>query len=63
MAHLCRDSAHLRYSLALVEFACYEFPNQKEEGILVVPRIVQSVEPVQRAYVRVELAQLRQLST
>jgi hypothetical protein len=57
VAHLCRDSAHLRYSLALVELACYQFAKQTEKGILVVPRIVQDVEPVQRAYVRVDLAE------
>lgn len=57
VAYLCTDSAHLRYSLALVELACYQFIKQGDEGILVVPRIVQDVEPVQRAYVRVDLAE------
>lgn len=52
--HLCRDSAHLRYSLALVELACYKVPIQ-DVGLLVVPRIVQEVDPVERAYVRIEL--------
>jgi hypothetical protein len=56
VAHLCKDSFHLRYSLALVELACYRFANQDDDGILVVPRIVQDVETVQRAYVRVDLA-------
>ncbi|MDA1166016.1 MAG: hypothetical protein O3B13_23200 [Planctomycetota bacterium] len=56
VAHLCKDSSHLRYSLALVELACYQFGNQDGDGILVVPRIVHDVEPVQRAYVRVDLA-------
>lgn len=56
VAHLCKDSSHLRYSLALVELACYQFAKQDDDGILVVPRIVQDVEPVQRAYVRVDLA-------
>ncbi len=56
VAHLCKDSSHLRYSLALVELACYQFGNQDGDGILVVPRIVHDVQPVQRAYVRVDLA-------
>ncbi|RPH52225.1 MAG: hypothetical protein EHM85_03810 [Desulfobacteraceae bacterium] len=56
VAHLCRDSSHLRYSLALVELACYQFENQDRDGIIVVPRIIHDVEPVQRAYVRVDLA-------
>ena len=56
VAHLCKDSSHLRYSLALVELACYQFAKQDGDRILVVPRIVQDVEPVQRAYVRVDLA-------
>ena len=47
----------MRYSLALVELACYRFPKHNEKGILVVPRIVQHVAPIQRAYVRVELAE------
>jgi len=57
VAHYCRDTAHFRYSLALVELGCYQFPNRDEAGFLVVPRIVQNVELVQRAYVRVELAE------
>ena len=48
--HLCRDSAHLRYSLALVEFVCYPLERGANEEMLVVPRIVESVDPVQRAY-------------
>ena len=56
VAHLCKDSAHLRYSLALVELACYKFDKQDADGLMVVPRIVQQVEPVQRAYVRVDFA-------
>lgn len=57
VSHLCKDSAHLRYSLALVELACYKMCDDKSDGeLLVVPRIIQDVEPVQRAYVRVELA-------
>lgn len=38
VAHLCKDSSHLRYSLALVELACYQFGNQDGDGILVVPK-------------------------
>lgn len=57
VSHICKDSAHLRYSLALVELACYKMGDDKSDGeLLVVPRIIQDVEPVQRAYVRVELA-------
>jgi hypothetical protein len=56
VAHVCRDSAHLRYSLALVELACFQFADRQSDGILVVPRILQEVEPVQRAYVRVDIA-------
>ena len=56
VAHLCKDSSHLRYSLALVELVCYKFNKQDDDGILVVPRIIQDVEPVQRAYVRVDIA-------
>lgn|GEM_PF-1095499 len=56
VAHLCMDSSHLRYSLALVELGCYKLGKQDDDGILVVPRIVQVVEPVQRAYVRVDVA-------
>uniref|UniRef100_A0A832A467 Uncharacterized protein n=1 Tax=Desulfacinum infernum TaxID=35837 RepID=A0A832A467_9BACT len=55
VTHLCRDSCHLRYSLALVELTCYEIGHDNKEEILVVPRIVQDIEPVQRAYVRVEV--------
>lgn len=53
VSHLCRDSAHLRYSLGLVSLRCYQMPNQDE--LLVLPELVQEVEPVQRAYVRIEL--------
>ena len=52
--HLCRDSAHLRYSLALVELECYRMPGEGEQDLIVVPRIVGDVEPVERAYVRIE---------
>lgn len=57
VAHLCRDSSHLRYSLALIELGCYEIGGDHSNEILVVPRIVQDIEPVQRAYVRVEVAE------
>lgn len=53
VSHLCRDSAHLRYSLGLVSLRCYQMPAQNE--MLVLPELVQDVEPVQRAYVRIEL--------
>lgn len=57
VSHLTRDSAHLRYSLALVELACYHLGEDIEnDGMLVVPRIVKEVEPVERAYVRIEMA-------
>lgn len=57
ISHLCKDSAHLRYSLALIELACYRMNNDNPDGeMLVVPRIIQDVTPVQRAYVRVELS-------
>lgn len=48
---------HLRYSLALVELACYPLGKQESDGLLIVPRIIQDVEPVQRAYVRVDFAE------
>ena len=53
VAHLCRDSAHLRYSLGLAAMHCFDLPGH--QGMLVLPELVQDVEPVQRAYVRVEL--------
>jgi hypothetical protein len=57
ISHLCRDSAHLRYSIALIELACYRMDDDSfSSEMLVVPRIIQDVEPVQRAYVRVELS-------
>ena len=55
VSHLCRDSAHLRYSLGLVSLRCYDIPGTDE--MLVLPELVQEVEPVQRAYVRIELAE------
>ena len=56
VAHLCRDSAHLRYGLALCELSFYQLSDKKDDGMVVIPRIVHNVEPVQRAYVRVDLA-------
>ena len=57
VSHLCRESAHLRYSLALIELACYHLDDQSDTSeLLVVPRIVQEVEPIIRAYVRVDFA-------
>ena len=55
VSHLCRDSAHLRYSLGFVSLRCYDIPGTDE--MLVLPELVQEVEPVQRAYVRIELAE------
>jgi hypothetical protein len=53
---LCRDTPHLRYALTLVELACYENPAIGDGGLLVVPRVVQNVLPVERAYIRIEVA-------
>jgi len=53
VSHLCRDTAHLRYSLGLVSLNCYEVPDREDS--LIIPELVQEVEPVQRAYVRIEL--------
>ncbi|GIW99934.1 MAG: hypothetical protein KatS3mg111_3267 [Pirellulaceae bacterium] len=58
VAHLCRDSAHLRYTLGLVELQCYQLPRTgTDDDLLVVPRVVRQVEPIQRAYVRVDVAE------
>jgi len=57
VSHLCRDSSHLRYSLALVEMGCYEIGRENSNEILVVPRIVQDVEPIERAYVRIDVSE------
>ena len=56
VSHICRDSAHLRYSLGLVELACYHLDDEGPEKLLIVPRIIQEVEPIERAYVRVDFA-------
>ena len=53
VSHLCRDSAHLRYSLGLISLRCYQMPTGNE--MLVLPELVQEVEPVERAHVRIEL--------
>ena len=58
--HLAADSAHLEYSLLLTELAFYRLPSVAggESGdLLVVPRALQSVEPVERAHVRVDVAE------
>jgi hypothetical protein len=55
VSHLCKDSAHLRYSLALVELACYHMKG--DQDLLIVPRIVREVEPIQRAYVKIDIAE------
>lgn len=52
--YLCERSSHLRYSIGLVALRCYTMPDQR--GLFVVPELVQAVEPVQRAYVRIEYA-------
>ena len=52
VSHLCKDSAHLRYSLSLVELACYKIGSDSLDAeMLVVPRIIQDIEPIERAYV------------
>jgi hypothetical protein len=57
VSHICKDSAHLRYSLALIELACYRINDQQSDNhLLFVPRIIQEVDPVERAYVRIEVA-------
>jgi hypothetical protein len=53
VAHLCQDSAHLRYVLALCELSFFRLGPTDSDGMIVVPRIVSNVEPVQRAYVEV----------
>jgi len=52
---LCKKSPHLRYALTLVEMACYEHASLGPTQ-LVVPRIIQSIEPVERAYIRIDVA-------
>lgn len=54
--HLCQESAHLRYILTLCELSFFETGPDETDGLLVVPRIVSNIEPVERAYVRVDLA-------
>jgi len=54
--HLCKESAHLRYILTLCELSFFETGPDETDGLLVVPRIVSNIEPVERAYVRVDLA-------
>ena len=56
VAHLCKDSAHLRYALALCELSFFKLGPADSDGMIVVPRIVGNVEPVQRAHVRIDLA-------
>lgn len=53
--HLCRDSAHLRYSLGLVALHCYRF--DRDDRLLALPELIQHVEPVERAHVRVDVAE------
>lgn len=54
--HLCKDSAHLRYALALCELAFYQLGPAESDGMVVVPRVVSNIEPLQRAYVRIDVA-------
>ena len=53
--HLCKDSPHLHYFVGLVELSCYQFETG-DNGIIVVPRIIQEIQPVERAYVRIDFA-------
>lgn len=53
--HLCRESAHLRYSLGLVALHCYRF--ESDGRLLALPELIQHVEPVERAHVRVDVAE------
>ena len=55
--HVCKDTPHLRYALGLVEIACYEDSSIEGNELLVVPRVRQHVEPVERASVRIELSE------
>ena len=54
--HLRTDSPLLRYSLALVELACFAPDAGSDQQILIVPRVVKSVEPVQRGYIHLDIA-------
>lgn len=54
---LCKHSAHLRYVLALCELAFFELGAIAPDGMIVVPRIVGNIEPVERAYIRVDVAE------
>lgn len=56
VSDLCKKSSHLRYALALCELSFFQLGSKESDGMIVVPRVVNNVEPVQRAYVRVELA-------
>jgi hypothetical protein len=56
VSHLCKDLPHLRYALALCELPFFQLGDSDSDGMIVVPRIVSNVEPVQRAYVRVDIA-------
>ncbi|MEO8034830.1 MAG: hypothetical protein ABI837_10400 [Acidobacteriota bacterium] len=51
--HLSRGSAHLAYSLGLVALRSYKLA----EGMLILPELVQSVDPIERAYVRIEVSE------
>lgn len=51
--HLTRDSSHLRYSIALLELRCFQLPGG---GLAVLPNIVREVSPVERAYIKIDIA-------
>jgi hypothetical protein len=53
---LCKHSAHLRYTLSLCELAFFEMGKETANEMIIVPRIVGHVEPVERAYIRLEFA-------
>jgi hypothetical protein len=55
--HLCKETPHLQYALGLVEVACYKIPNASDGELLVVPRVSQQIEPVERASVRIDIAE------
>jgi hypothetical protein len=53
IAHLGRESSHLRYTLSMLELRCYQLP---AGTLAVMPTIVRQVVPIERAHVRIELA-------
>lgn len=55
VAHLCRNSSHWRYSIALVEMNLFKIRHGDSVGTLVIPQTVQNIVPVGRAHVRVTI--------